>query len=226
MSDIIFYGYIYNEKKCFGLDYNDLIIYTLYIFRENVDVRLKWQKRLEYIMIDEFQDIDSLQYELMEVLSNYHKNLFVVGDPDQTIYTWRGANVKYLLDFDSKFPKTKTITMLKNYRSTPQILNAVNSLIDKNILRIKKDLVPVKEDGEMPTVFFAKDSGNESEYVTSEIIRLNTKESVKYSDIAVLVRSHYLTRPLEDKLIKAKIPYIIYSGVGFFDRAEIKDSLS
>lgn len=226
VSDIIFYGYIYNEKKCFGLDYNDLIIYTLYIFRENVDVRLKWQKRLEYIMIDEFQDIDSLQFELMEVLSNYHKNLFVVGDPDQTIYTWRGANVKYLLDFDSKFPKTKTITMLKNYRSTPQILNAVNSLIDKNILRIKKDLVPVKEDGEMPTVFFAKDSGNESEYVTSEIIRLNTKESVKYSDIAVLVRSHYLTRPLEDKLIKAKIPYIIYSGVGFFDRAEIKDSLS
>ena len=93
-GDIIFYGYLYQEKKCFGLDYNDLIKFSLYIFREHDDIRLKWQKRLEYIMIDEFQDIDSLQYELMEVLCGYHKNLFIVGDPDQTIYTWRGANVK------------------------------------------------------------------------------------------------------------------------------------
>ncbi|MGN0162245.1 MAG: ATP-dependent helicase, partial [Candidatus Ornithomonoglobus sp.] len=99
-SDIIFYGYLYQEKKCFGLDYNDLIKFSLFIFEQNEDIRLKWQKRLEYIMIDEFQDIDELQYKLMEVLCGYHKNLFIVGDPDQTIYTWRGANVKYLLDFD------------------------------------------------------------------------------------------------------------------------------
>ena len=99
-SDIIFYGYLYQEKKCFGLDYNDLIKFSLYIFEENAEICLKWQKRLEYIMIDEFQDIDDLQYKLMEVLCGYHKNLFIVGDPDQTIYTWRGANVKYLLDFD------------------------------------------------------------------------------------------------------------------------------
>ena len=103
-DDIIFYGYLYQQKKCFGLDYNDLIKFTLYIFRQNADIRLKWQKRLEYIMIDEFQDIDGLQYELMEVLCDYHQNLFIVGDPDQTIYTWRGASVKYLLDFDKRFP--------------------------------------------------------------------------------------------------------------------------
>ena len=101
-ADIIFYGYLYQEKKCFGLDYNDLIKFSLYIFQEHPDIRLKWQQRLEYIMIDEFQDIDQLQYELMEVLCGYHKNLFIVGDPDQTIYTWRGANVKYLLDFDQE----------------------------------------------------------------------------------------------------------------------------
>lgn len=89
-SDIIFYGYLYQEKKCFGLDYNDLIKFSLYIFEQNTEIRLKWQKRLEYIMIDEFQDIDDLQYQLMEVLCDYHKNLFIVGDPDQTIYTWRG----------------------------------------------------------------------------------------------------------------------------------------
>ena len=99
-DDVIFYGYLWQEKKCFALDYNDLIKFTLYIFSENAEIRLKWQQRLEYIMIDEFQDIDALQYQLMEVLCDYHKNLFIVGDPDQTIYTWRGANVKYLLEFD------------------------------------------------------------------------------------------------------------------------------
>ncbi|MBQ2063742.1 MAG: UvrD-helicase domain-containing protein, partial [Firmicutes bacterium] len=93
-KDIIFYGYLYQEKKCFGLDYNDLIKFSLYIFRKDEAVRLKWQQRLEYIMIDEFQDIDDLQYELMEVLRGYHNNLFIVGDPDQTIYSWRGANGK------------------------------------------------------------------------------------------------------------------------------------
>ena len=116
-KDIIFYGYLYQEKKCFGLDYNDLIKFVLYIFSQNREIKLKWQKRLEYIMIDEFQDIDLLQYELMENLCGYHNNLFIVGDPDQTIYTWRGANVKYLLDFDKNFPNVRTIMMNENYRS-------------------------------------------------------------------------------------------------------------
>ncbi len=141
-KDIIFYGYLYQEKKCFGLDYNDLIKFTLYIFKENPEIELKWQKRLEYIMIDEFQDIDSLQYELMDVLCGYHKNLFVVGDPDQTIYTWRGANTKYLMDFGEAHPGTKTVMMTENYRSTPEIINAANSLISKNRFRIKKELIP------------------------------------------------------------------------------------
>lgn len=136
--DIIFYGYLYQQKKCFGLDYNDLIKYTLYIFENDAEIRLKWQKRLEYIMIDEFQDIDALQYELMEALCAYHKNLFIVGDPDQTIYTWRGANVRYLLEFDKSFPGTETIYMMQNYRSTPEILAAANSLIAKNRLRVKR----------------------------------------------------------------------------------------
>ena len=138
VSDIIFYGYLYQEKKCFGLDYNDLIKFSLYIFEQKEEIRLKWQKRLEYVMIDEFQDIDALQYQLMHVLVGHHQNLFIVGDPDQTIYTWRGANVRYLLDFDQAFPKVKTILMMQNYRSAPQILAAANSLISKNTLRIKK----------------------------------------------------------------------------------------
>ena len=134
-ADIIFYGYLYQEKKCFGLDYNDLIKFSLYIFQEHPDIKLKWQQRLAYIMIDEFQDIDQLQYELMEVLCGYHKNLFIVGDPDQTIYTWRGANVKYLLEFDQKFPGARTIFLLDNYRSTPEILAAAFSLWALPMLR-------------------------------------------------------------------------------------------
>ncbi len=142
VRDIIFYGYLYQEKKCFGLDYNDLIKFSLYIFQQNEDIRLKWQRRLEYIMIDEFQDIDQIQYQLMEVLCGYHKNLFVVGDPDQTIYTWRGANVKYLLEFDKRFPGARTILMMDNYRSTPEILAVANSLIAKNRERIKRTWSP------------------------------------------------------------------------------------
>ena len=147
VNDILFYGYLYQERKTFSVDYNVLIILSLYIFQEHPDIALKWQKRLEYIMIDEFQDIDPLQYRLMEVLESYHRNLFIVGDPDQTIYTWRGANVRYLLDFDQHFAGTKTIMMMENYRSTPEILSVANSLIEKNKLRMEKALVPKRNLG-------------------------------------------------------------------------------
>ena len=224
-DDIIFYGYLYQEKKCFGLDYNDLIKFVLYIFEENNDIKLKWQKRLEYIMIDEFQDIDFLQYELMENLCGYHKNLFIVGDPDQTIYTWRGANVKYLMDFDKNFPDVKTIMMTENYRSTPQIINAVNSLIDKNRYRVKKDLIPMLQSGRSVLCHHANSSEEEAKWIISEINKLRD-EDIPCSDITILYRAHYITRTVEDALRKAGIPYTIYSGVQFFERAEIKNALS
>lgn len=224
-SDIIFYGYLYQEKKCFGLDYNDLIKFSLYIFEQNEDIRLKWQMRLEYIMIDEFQDIDALQYQLMEVLCGYHKNLFIVGDPDQTIYTWRGANVKYLLSFDKIFPHVKTIMMTQNYRSTPQILSVVNSLIEKNETRIKKDLVPVLPDGIPVLCHHGETSKAEAQWIAAKIHELHEKD-IPYRDITVLYRAHYITRNLEEVLLKEELPYTIYSGVQFFDRMEIKDTLS
>ncbi|HIY12975.1 MAG TPA: UvrD-helicase domain-containing protein [Candidatus Agathobaculum merdipullorum] len=224
-SDIIFYGYLYQEKKCFGLDYNDLIKFSLYIFHEHADIRRKWQQRLEYIMIDEFQDIDQLQYELMEVLCGYHKNLFIVGDPDQTIYTWRGANVKYLLDFDKAFPGTKTILMMQNYRSTPQILAAANALIDKNQHRIKKDMIPTLSDGAQVVCHFAQTQEAEAAWMAGEMQRLH-EEGMAYRDMTVLYRAHYVTRAVEEVLLREKIPYTIYSGVPFFGRMEIKDALS
>ena len=224
-ADIIFYGYLYQEKKCFGLDYNDLIKFSLYIFQQHPGIRLKWQQRLEYIMIDEFQDIDQLQYELMEVLCGYHKNLFIVGDPDQTIYTWRGADVKYLLDFDKKFPGTKTILMMENYRSAPEILSAANSLIDKNRTRIKKELQPTLPSGSPVICHFAQTQEAEAEWIAGEMKELH-EAGTPYRDMTVLYRAHYVTRAVEEVLLGEKIPYTIYSGVQFFDRMEIKDALS
>lgn len=223
-SDIIFYGYLYQAKKCFGLDYNDLIQFTLYIFDENADIRRKWQKRLEYIMIDEFQDIDALQYKLMSVLCDYHKNLFIVGDPDQTIYTWRGADVKYLLDFEKEYPTTKTIMMMQNYRSTPQILNVANSLIDKNRVRLKKDLLPMCSHGEKVLCHHASNSEEEAKWIVDRIRKLQ-EEGISYRNITILYRAHYITRTLEEVFLREKVPYTIYSGVPFFGRMEIKDAL-
>ena len=222
--DMIFYGYLYQEKKCFGLDYNDLIKFSLYIFEQNEEIRHKWQKRLEYIMIDEFQDIDPLQYRLMEVLCGYHGNLFIVGDPDQTIYTWRGANVRYLLDFDRNFAGTKTIMMMENYRSTPQILAAANSLIDKNRERMKKELIPTLPDGEKTVCHFADTAEKEAQWIAQQAKALN-ESGIRYRDITVLYRAHYVTRTVEEAFLKEKIPYTIYSGVQFFGRMEIKDAL-
>lgn len=224
IKDIIFYGYLYQQKKCFGLDYNDLIILTLYIFDKNEEARLKWQKRLEYIMVDEFQDIDPLQYRLLEVLCGYHGNLFVVGDPDQTIYTWRGANIRFLLDLDRQFPGTKTIMMNDNYRSTPQILDAANKLIANNKNRIKKDLVSHRPDGKKVLYHHAVSANAEAEWICSSVNTL-IDAGTDPGDICILFRNRSLTRTPETVFMNRKLPYHIYSGVQFFDRAEIKDAL-
>lgn len=224
-DDIIFYGYLYQEKKCFGLDYNDLIKFALYIFQENQEIKVKWQRRLEYIMIDEFQDIDGLQYQLMEVLCGYHKNLFIVGDPDQTIYTWRGARVEYLLEFDRAFPQVKTIMMMTNYRSTPEILAVANSLIDKNTFRIKKQLLPTLPPGQPVLCHFGESPQDEANWIAGQIQKLHD-EGVPYRNITVLYRAHYVTRTVEEVFLQEKLPYTIYSGARFFNRKEIKDALS
>ena len=223
-EDIIFCGYMYQEKKCFGLEYNDLIKLILHVF-EDPDILLKWQARLEYIMIDEFQDIDRLQYQLMTVLCGCHKNLFIVGDPDQTIYTWRGANVNYLLNFGKAFPNVKTILMTKNYRSTPQILAAANSLIAKNRLRVEKSLVSTLADGAPVMCLHAENPGAEAAWIAEEIKGLREKGAA-FRDMTVLYRAHHVARAVEASLLKENIPYAVYSGAPFFERREIRDALA
>ena len=225
VKDIIFYGYLYQQKKCFGLDYNDLLIFTLYVFKVSEESKLKWQKRLMYIMVDEFQDIDPPQYELMRVLAGYHKNLFVVGDPDQTIYTWRGANIGFLLNFDEEFPGTKTIMMMENYRSTPEVLNVANSLISHNRNRTEKSLIPTRDSSEKVSCYFADNPDDEATFIAANIVKM-AENGVDYKDITILYRSHFLTRSIEQALLLSKVPYAIYSGVQFYDRIEIKVVLS
>ena len=222
LKDKVMYRYFYEQRKCYGLDFDDLVYFALYILEQDRDTREKWQKRLEYIMVDEFQDIDKDQYALADILSGYHKNLFVVGDPDQTIYTWRGADVKFILEFDSRHPNAKTIYLNTNYRSVPQILAASNALIDKNRDRLKKQLTSVRSDARKPLYFHAKTGQLEADWMTANLRALH-EGGVPYSRMGVLYRAHYVSRTVEESLIRNKIPYVLYSGVEFYKRKEIKD---
>ena len=222
LKDKVMYRYFYEQRKCYGLDFDDLVYFALYILEHDRDTREKWQERLEYIMIDEFQDIDKDQYSLADILSGYHKNLFVVGDPDQTIYTWRGADVKFILEFDSRHENVKTIYLNTNYRSVPQILAASNALIDKNRERLKKELTAVRPDARKPLYFHARTSQLEADWMTAQMRAMHDGGKT-YSQMAVLYRAHYVSRTVEESLIRNKIPYVLYSGVEFYKRKEIKD---
>lgn len=221
----IFWGYLYYQKKMLAFDYTDIIPVTLFILNSSAEIREKWQKRLEYIMVDEFQDIDGAQHNLMEILSGYHKNLFVVGDPDQTIYSWRGADISFINDFDRNFPGVKTIFLRKNYRSSSDIIDASNSLIEKNRGRIPKRLIAVNGKNVPVTYSHAMTADAEADWICGQISAI-VDAGNKFGDIAVLYRSHFLSRPVEEKLIQKNIPYTIFSGVQFYQRKEIKDILS
>lgn len=224
LKDKVMYRYFYEQRKCYGLDFDDLVYFALYILEHDRETREKWQRRMEYVMVDEFQDIDKDQYALADILSGYHKNLFVVGDPDQTIYTWRGADVKFILEFDAKHDHVQTIYLNTNYRSVPQILTASNALIDKNRERLKKQLTPVRPDSGKPLYFHAKTSQLEADWITAQM-RAMYEGGKSYSQMGVLYRAHYVSRALEESLIRNKIPYVLYSGVEFYKRKEIKDIL-
>lgn len=224
LKDKVMYRYFYEQRKCYGLDFDDLVYFVLYILQQDRQTREKWQKRLEYVMVDEFQDIDKDQYALADILSEYHKNLFVVGDPDQTIYTWRGADVKFILEFDSRHENVKTIYLNTNYRSVPQILKASNALIDKNRERLKKELTAVRADSRKPLYFHGKTGQMEADWMTA-CMRAMHEGGTSWSSMAVLYRAHYVSRTVEESLIRNQIPYVLYSGVEFYKRKEIKDVL-
>ncbi len=224
LKDKVMYRYFYEQRKCYGLDFDDIVYFALYCLRQDAQVRKKWQQRLEYVMVDEFQDIDKDQYELADILAGYHKNLFVVGDPDQTIYTWRGADVKFVLEFESRHENAKTILLDTNYRSTPEILAASNALIRKNRERLDKQLRAVRPESRKPLYFHAKTAADEAAWIVRKI-RFLAAQGTELSRIGVLYRAHYVSRAVEEALIREKVPYVLYSGVEFYKRKEIKDIL-
>ena len=208
------------------LDFDDLLLKTKYILESFPEVREKWQKRIEHILIDEFQDTNDIQFQIVKLLKSPTCSLFVVGDPDQTIYTWRGANNKIILDID-KLYDTKTIILNENYRSTKKILQVANTLIDKNKLRIKKDLFTENDDGDDVVTYNGFRSDEEANWVIGEILKLkNLDKDFTYRDVAILYRSSYLTLPFEKVLTQKRIPYVIYGGLRFYQRKEIKDVLA
>ena len=223
--DSVILQYLVRQRKNFYLDFNDLIQFVLYLFKTNAVIRKKWQEHFEYIQIDEFQDVSGEQYKLAAILSQKHGNLFIVGDPDQTIYSWRGADVKYFLEFDKKFPDVKSIVLDRNYRSTPEILQASNSLIAHNIQRLPKSLRPVRAGGTKPCYFHARSRKEESEWIAETICGLQ-QSGILLSDIAVLYRGNYMSRPVEEALMRRKLPYIVYGATAFYRRKEIKDALA
>ncbi len=224
LKDKVLYRYFYEQRKCYGLDFDDIIYFALYVLKQDQNVREKWQRRMEYVMVDEFQDIDKDLYELAEILSGHHKNLFVVGDPDQTIYTWRGADVNFILEFESKHPGAQTILLDTNYRSTPPILSASNALIAHNRQRMEKKLIPFRDGVRKPLYFHAKTQQAEAGWMAAEVKRL-AAQGTPLNRIAVLYRAHHVSRAIEEAFIREKIPYVLYSGVEFYKRKEIKDVL-
>ncbi len=220
------YGYyLKRQDQLFALDFDDLLLWTNRILKTYPDVRSKWQKKYQFILVDEFQDIDNVQYELIQLLATPNTYIYVVGDPDQTIYTWRGANINIIMNFENDFKPCQTIVLERNYRSTQNILGAANSLIKFNKNRVKKDLFTANEEGKKIVHYKAPSEDEEAYYVSKKILDL-LKQGYDYDDIAILYRSNYLSRPFEKSLIDCRIPYVIYGGIRFYERQEIKDALS
>ena len=226
INDKIFFKYLEKQRRNFALDFDDLINFALYIFEHYKDVLEKWQKRLYYVQVDETQDSSTKQFYLVDLLSQVHKNLFVVGDPDQTIYEWRGAKPEILVDFDKRYTGCQTLIMNQNYRSTPNILNLGNYIIKNNKVRIDKDMFTNNKEGVDVVHFHAKSDFEEGLFVANEIQQLVKTQNLKYSDFSILYRANHVSRTIEQSFIKEQIPYSIWGGIRFFERREIKDVLS
>ena len=212
-------------KKNNALDFDDLLIKTYQLFVKNEDVKNYYAKRFQYVLVDEFQDTNTVQYELLKLLASVHGNIFVVGDEDQCIYSWRGANFKNIFRFKNDFSNVKVFKLERNYRSTNVILEKANKLIAHNRSRLDKKLWTESLGGEEPTIYEANDERDEALFVASTIERM-IKQGDSPSDFAVLLRLNALTRNLEEAFLAYNIPHKIYGGFKFYERAEIKMLIS
>ncbi len=216
-----FAQYLRLQKKTLALDFQDLIFFTIHILFRFEDAKEHWQNEMEYIMLDEAQDCNKSDWTIVETLQDRHHNLFIVGDPDQAIYEWRGARPKMFIEFKND----RTIVLDQNYRSNSPILNVANSVISRNKNRLPKDLFTLRQDSTQVTHFHGRSDQEECQWIAQKIQQL-AADGASFSDFAILYRASYLSRGIEQALVNAGIDYVIWGGIRFFDRAEIKDALS
>ena len=209
-----------------ALDFDDLIFATVKLFQDYPDVLERYQERFQYISVDEYQDTNVAQYVLTKQLAAKYKNLCVVGDADQSIYGWRGADMRNILNFEQDYPNARVILLEQNYRSTQTILNAANAVIENNVDRKPKTLWTRNETGERIKLVVCENDKQEAEIVAREIRRLVERENFLYNEIALLYRTNAQSRMFEEQFMQAGIPYIIVGGLKFYDRKEIKDILA
>ena len=227
-TSLKFYSIYEDQKDLMGkLDFDDLLLKTIQVLSSSKSTRDKWRNKYSNILIDEFQDTNDIQFKLVKLLMGEHTNLYVVGDPDQTIYTWRGANQNIILQFESTFKNAETIILNENYRSTQNILNAANKLISFNKKRVPKDLFTSNIKGDKVEFVSSISREAEARNVAHKIeIYSRLDPNFSYKDVAILYRAAYLTLPIEKEFMQRRLPYVIYGGIKFFQRKEIKDILA
>lgn len=213
-------------KEYHALDFDDLLFLTVKLFKDHPQILNRYQQTWSFILIDEYQDTNAAQYLILKLLSHTHQNIFAVGDPDQSIYSWRGASIRNILEFDTDFPGAKVIALEQNYRSKTTILNAANALIKNNPSQYQKQLWSALGSGEKISLFIGEDEHSETEFVVKHLLKYHLSSHIPFKDCAIFYRTNFQSRVFEDALIKHKIPYVIIGGLSFYQRREIKDILA
>jgi len=223
---LVYQRYQEDLQRNNALDFGDLLTFVVVLFRRFPEVLRDYQDLCRYVMVDEFQDTNLIQYQLIRQMVETHRNICVVGDDDQSIYRWRGAEVGNILNFEKDFPEARVITLEQNYRSTQNILLAASHVVGKNRYRKEKKLWTENPEGECLNFYVAEDETDEARFVVQKIIELSGRTGAKYRDIAVFYRVNAQSRAIEDELVKNRIPYTVVGGMRFYERKEIKDVLA
>ena len=219
----VYQAYERRKRDAGALDFDDLIIETVRLFRDHEEVLQHYQERFGYILVDEYQDTNRAQYQLVNLLAARYRNVCVVGDADQGVYSWRGATIQNILDFERDYPDAAVFLMEQNYRSTQNILAIANALIERNVQRKPKSLWTDAAGGELTVQYRAQDEHEEAFFLAQEIERLREHEGFRYKDVAVFYRTNAQSRVIEDVFVRTGLPYKVFGGVRFYQRKEIKD---
>jgi len=215
--------YLARKRATNGMDFDDLLVLWLKLLQDHADVREHFQRRFQFILVDEYQDTNKLQGDLIDLLAARHHNVTVVGDDAQSIYAWRGANFANILDFPKRYPGAKVFKIETNYRSTPEILNVANAAIAANVNQFAKELAPARKSGVKPALVQCHDAGQQAQFIAQRALELR-EEGTSLNQICVLYRSHFHALELQLELTRRQIPFSITSGIRFFEQAHIKDA--